>query len=32
MTVQIRAGLGGTDLKMAQEIIKRTEFELSARP
>lgn len=29
MIVQIRAPLGGTNLQMANELVKRTEFELS---
>lgn len=29
MVVQIRAPFGGTDLQMANELIKRTEFELT---
>jgi hypothetical protein len=31
MVVQIRAAMGGTDLQMAQELVNRTEFELTAR-
>jgi len=31
MIVQVRAPMGGTNLRMANELISRTEFELSAR-